>query len=334
MCTSVRVTAQDGTVVVGRTMEFPNALGTNITLLPRGFRGVGTGRDADGLTWTAQHGLVGMDAFDLPGTLTDGMNERGLYAGLLYMPGFCQYTPADDQDPGSLLSIVDVVAYVLGTSADVDEAVAAMDRAVVWPAVFGPFGFPPPAHLVLHDATGRSTVVEWRDGTMELHDNPIGVACNWPHLDWHLTNLRNYISLSAANPAPTTIDGVELSAMGQGPGMRGLPGDASSPSRFVRATALTATLRPVPTGEEMERTVLHVLNNFDIPQGFVRDGDDAANDDHTLWSSVANLGGRRYVIRSYDNPVPQVIDLGTADFAPGPPRTTPIPAGSFQPLVL
>jgi choloylglycine hydrolase len=334
MCTSFRVTAGDGTVVVGRTMEFPNAMGTNTTVLPVGFRGVGTGNGAEGLTWTATHGVVGMDAFGQPGALTDGMNQEGLYAALLYMPGFCQYTAAEGHDPATLLSVVDTVAYVLGVSATVEEAVEAIDRATVWPAVFGPFGFPPPAHLVLHDRSGRSAVIEWCEGTMLVFDNPIGVACNWPHLDWHLTNLRNYLNLSSANPSPITIDGVELSAMGQGPGMSGLPGDSSSPSRFVRATALTASLRVVPTGEEMELTALHVLNNFDIPLGFVREDDDPANDDHTLWSSVANLGGRRYIIRSYDNPAPQLIDLATVDFTPGPPRSVPIPTGSFRTLAL
>ncbi len=172
--------------------------------------------------------------------------------------------------------------------------------------MFGPFGFAPPAHLVVHDATGASAVVEWRDGRMEVVDNPIGVACNWPHLDWHLTNLRNYVNLSLTNPSPISIEGVELSAMGQGPGMFGLPGDSSSPARFVRAAAFTSALRPVATGAELETTALHILNNFDIPWGFVREDDDPKNDDHTLWSTIANLNDQRYVLRTYDNPVPQV----------------------------
>ena len=41
------------------------------------------------MKWTSAYGVVGMDAFGQPGTMTDAMNERGLYAGLLYMPGFC-----------------------------------------------------------------------------------------------------------------------------------------------------------------------------------------------------------------------------------------------------
>jgi choloylglycine hydrolase len=335
MCTSFRISAVDGTVVVGRTMEFPNDMGTRITVLPVAYEGVGIGvDDQPGHRWVAEHGVVGMNAFGHPGMLTDGMNQAGLYGGLLYMPGFCDYTPAEGADPASLLAIVDTVAFVLGTCATVEEARAAMAGVTVWPWVFGPFGFAPPAHLVLHDATGDSAVLEWRDGELLTFDNPIGVACNWPHLDWHLTNLRNYVNLSTRNPSPISIDGVELSIMGQGPGMLGLPGDASSPARFVRAAAMTSSLRPVATGAELERTALHILNCFDIPWGFIREGDDPKDDDHTLWSTIANLGDRRYVLRTYDNPVPQAIDLDGVDFSgPDPIEVTP-PSGGFARLDL
>lgn len=334
MCTSFRISAGDGTVVVGRTMEFPNAMGTRVTVLPRGYTGTGTGKDGPGKTWTSAHGVVGMDAFGQPGSLTDGMNEAGLYASLLYMPGFCDYTPAEGADQAGLMSVIEAVAYVLGVGADVAGAKEAMGEVTVWPYVFGPFGFAPPAHLVLHDATGASAVVEWRDGVIEVTDNPIGVACNWPHFDWHLTNLRNYVNLSVRNPAAITIAGVDLTGMGQGPGMLGLPGDSSSPARFVRAAAFAAALRPVGTGAELEKTALHILNNFDIPFGFIREDDDPANDDHTLWSTVSNLTDRRYVIRSYDNPVPQAVDLTTVDFTTPGAREVPLPEGTFATLAV
>ncbi len=339
MCTSFRIAATDGTVVVGRTMEFPTDMATRVTVLPVGFRatsvapgdGIEGDDDGQGLAWTARYGVVGMDVFGRPQSLTDGTNTQGLYAGLLYMPGFCDYTPADGQDPSVLMSIVDVVAYVLGTCATVSEARSTMAAATVWPWVFGPCGFAPPAHLILHDATGASAVVEWRDGEMVMFDNPIGVACNSPHLDWHLTNLRNYVGLSALNPSTVAVDDERLSTMGQGLGMFGLPGDASSPSRFVRATAYTASLRPVATGEQLERTALHVLDDFDIPQGFVRSGDDPSGDDHTLWSTVTNLSDRRYVLRTYDNPVPQAISLDDIDFTAGVVQA-PLPTGAFAPF--
>jgi hypothetical protein len=52
---------------------------------------------------------VGVDAFGQPGWLTDGMNERGVYAGLLYMPGFCDYPAADGRDPATCMSIVNAI---------------------------------------------------------------------------------------------------------------------------------------------------------------------------------------------------------------------------------
>ncbi len=335
MCTSFRVKATDGTVVAGRTMEFPNDMGTRITALPIGYQGTGIGvDDRPGKTWTAEYGFVGMDVFGHTDMFTDGMNQAGLYAGLLYMPGFCDYTPADGADPESLMSIVNVVAYLLGTCGTVAEATAAMGSTTVWPYVFGPFGFAPPAHIVLHDAGGASAVVEWVDGRMVVTDNPIGVACNWPHMDWHLTNLRNYVNLSVENPSPISIEGVELSMMGQGPGMLGLPGDSSSPARFVRAAAMTAALRPVATGAELELTALHILNNFDIPWGFIRADDKPEDDDHTLWSTIANLTDRRYVLRTYDNPVPQAIELSDVDFSGPDPIVVDPPKGGFAPLSL
>ena len=34
---------------------------------------------------------------------------------------------------------------------------------------------------------------------MNLHDAPLGVITNAPTYDWHMTNLRNYINLSAVH---------------------------------------------------------------------------------------------------------------------------------------
>ncbi len=334
MCTSFRLKAADSSVVVGRTMEFPTLMGAKITVLPRGFSGAGAAPTGTGRTWTSTYGIVGIDGFGHPGWLTDGMNEKGVYAGLLYMPGFCDYTPADGKDASTCMSIVDTVAYVLGTCASVAEVKAALSAATVWPWVVPGFGFAPPAHLIVHDATGASAVIEWRDGEMITFDNPIGVATNSPHLDWHLLNLRNYVTLSAQNPSPVTIEGVTLPPFGQGVGMSGLPADSSAPSRFVRAVAYVATLLPDTDAASLELSALHVLNNFDIPFGFVKAGDDPEQDDHTLWSTISNLADLRYVVRGYDDVAPRAIDLKSTDFTPGQPRQVPLPVGGFAQLVV
>jgi choloylglycine hydrolase len=195
-------------------------------------------------------------------------------------------------------------------------------------------GFAPPAHVVVHDASGASAVVEWIEGTMVVSDNPIGVATNAPHLDWHLTNLRNYVALRPTNPAPFTVHGVLIEPLGQGPGMSGLPADAGGPSRFVRAVAYVATLDPVADARAGEMAALHVTNNFDIPRGFVRDGAGGTTQDATLWTTIANLADRRYIVRGIDDPTPRAVDLTTTRFDGDTPRQVPIPTETFAELVL
>jgi choloylglycine hydrolase len=209
-----------------------------------------------------------------------------------------------------------------------------MSEVTVWAWTVKGFGEAPAAHLVLHDAGGKSAVIEWRDGNMVIFDNPIGVATNSPHLDWHLLNLRNYLTLQATNPDPVTIEGVQVPVFGQGSGMRGLPAEGSGPARFVRAVAYVATLRPVADAAELVMSALHVLNNFDIPLGLIRADERPEDDDHTLWSSVSNLTKRRYAIRAYDSPTPQVVDLGSTDFTPGERRQVPLSPGGFAALAL
>src|SRR3546814_2208036 len=77
MCTSCQLQAQDGSVCVARTMEFPDMLGARLTVVPRGITLKSASADGDGVTWTTTYGVVGMDATGDPQLLTDGMNERG-----------------------------------------------------------------------------------------------------------------------------------------------------------------------------------------------------------------------------------------------------------------
>jgi choloylglycine hydrolase len=111
--------------------------------------------------------------------------------------------------------------------------------------------------------------------------------------------------------------------------MTGLPADAGSPSRFVRATAYVASHVECPTAADAETAALHVINNFDIPEGFVRDGEGGSMMDRTLWTTITNLTDRRYIVRGVDDPNPMAIDLTATSFDGAEPRQTPIPTGTF-----
>ena len=101
----------------------------------------------------------------------DGVNDQGLYAGLLYLPSFADYEDPSDVPDDRLLAPIDVAAYLLATCRTVSEAVAAVESMVVWGAPVPVIGVPP-LHLVLHDRRGASGVIEWVGGKRRVHDNP------------------------------------------------------------------------------------------------------------------------------------------------------------------
>jgi hypothetical protein len=56
---------------------------------------------------------------------------------------------------------------------------------------------------------------------------------NSPPYDWHLTNLRTFLTLDPKDVAASQRDGYTLRQLGTGDGMTGLPGDFKSAARFV-----------------------------------------------------------------------------------------------------
>ena len=120
---------------------------------------------------------------------------------------------------------------------------------------------------IVHDASGKSLVIEYVGGKLNLYDDPLGVITNSPGFDWHMTNLRNYVNFSLDNHPPIQLGSVKLAPFGQGSGMLGMPGDFTPPSRFVRAVAFSQSVLEPKTGDEAVLTAFHILNNFDIPRG-------------------------------------------------------------------
>lgn len=332
MCTSMRLVAQDGSPVVGRTMEFPSLMDAHLSVIPRGLALASASPEGVGAQWTAAYGMVGIDAFPslMAGgnyAYTDGLNEQGMYGGLLYHPGFCAYPNTKGVEPSALLTPVHVIAYVLTTCATVDEAKSALERVTVWD-----WKPPVPVTLATHfrfdDANGKGIVVEWESGSLRIFDNPIGVMTNAPSFDWHLTNLRNYMNLRPLQPTAPTINGVALDPIGIGAGMLGLPGDSTPPSRFVRATAMVASAKPTANAAEAEQMMLHLINNFDLPDGLAQTADNPPSADVTYWTTISNLHDRVFSVRTIADHTFRAIDLRDVDFTGTEIRSFELPGAS------
>ncbi len=287
-CTGIMLTGLDGSIIRARTAEWgPFDLQTKINIVPRNFEySAGEMPDGqDGATWTGRFGVVGISMLD-HGAPADGINEAGLTAGLFYLPGYTEYQEylpdsADNSIPGDLLA-----GYVLSKFETVDEAVAGLENIRVVGVVDDTLGFPFPLHMLIADRFGGRVVVEYIDGELTVFDAPLGVITNSPNYDWHMTNLNNYVNLSALGLPEVEANGVTFAPLGAGSGMIGLPGDFTPPSRFVRAVAFSQTARETEGGYDTVREAFRILDNFNIPADAAEGAQDDVQLDDQIYSAT------------------------------------------------
>jgi choloylglycine hydrolase len=312
-CTGIRLTAEDGTVVYARTLEFNIDLDSNVIIVPRGYARSGTTPDGEnGLKWSSRYASIGANGVGLP-FLFDGLNEKGLAAGTFYFPDTAGYMRYKVADASRTIAPWEVGSWILENFATVEEVKQNIGNIVVASVVFKQWGIVPPAHYVVHDASGKSIVIEYVEGKLHVYDNVIGVMTNSPAFDWHMSNLRNYLNFSLINAPPVEVGGVKLTGFGQGTGMLRMPGDFTPPSRFVRAVAYSTGVLPSKTGEEAVLQAFHILNNFDIPKGSSREEPRTADGnimaDYIIWTSASDLKARRFYFRTYENSQIRSVDL-------------------------
>ena len=316
-CTGILLKNTDGTVVHGRTVEFGLPLEMDIVFVPRGYDFVGQTPLGPGKTWTSKYAATGGILF---GNLAimDGLNEKGLAVGAFFFPTSAEYTGTTPDNQSKSMSAADFSNWILTQFGSVDEVRKAIEsgEAIVAPTLLP--GWPPqpqPFHWIVYDKNGKSLVIEPIKGALVLNDNPLGVFTNSPSFDWHMTNLRNYISLSPRDVPAVTLDAKTFAPFGMGAGLHGLPGDFTPPSRFVRATVFSATAVPEATPAEGILKGFHILNNFDIPVGAARENADGKSyDDMTMLTSMRDPQNLRFYYKTYDDQTIRMVDLTKFDF--------------------
>lgn len=318
-CTGITLTATDGAVIYGRTMEWGTFdLNSRVVIVPRGH--VFTAHTPDekpGMAWNAKYGVVGMDAVGKD-IIVDGMNEKGLTVGLFYHPGFAEYQKYDPAKAGESMAPTDVGQYLLTTCATVEEARAAIAKARVVAVVEPALGFAPPVHFLVTEPSGKAIVIEFLKGELNVFDAPLGVITNAPSYDWHETNLRNYINLSPVALPSKRMEDLDFAPLGGGSGMIGLPGDFTPPSRFVRAVAFSKTARPTKTGDETIYELFRILDNFNVPLGAAEGSGESkmlGMRSATIWTSGYDTRNRIVYYHTQNNRRVRKVDLNNIDFA-------------------
>ena len=156
-CTRVVYQGPNDDIITARSMDWKVDIGTNLWMFPRGMHRTGEA-GPHSLQWTSKYGSVIASGYDI--STTDGMNEKGLVANLLWLVE-SEYPKFDQSKPGLALSLW--AQYMLDNFATVQEAVDAMADepfTVVTANVPGEERLAN-LHLSLSDSTGDSAIVEY-----------------------------------------------------------------------------------------------------------------------------------------------------------------------------
>lgn len=116
-CTNFVITAKDGSIINARSMEFAVDLKSNLrsSVRDRVFKTT-IADGATSLSWSAKYGYLYLDGMDVDMT-TDGMNEKGLSFGALYLPGIAQYQVAAPSQNAKALPYYNIGDWILSNFA-------------------------------------------------------------------------------------------------------------------------------------------------------------------------------------------------------------------------
>ena len=121
-CTGIALTATDGSRVVARTVEWAaSPMQCGYVVVPRGYQQQSlTPEGQDGLSFTSKYGYVGIWT-EYEAIVVEGMNEKGLSAGLFFFPNYGKYPDFDSLKKSSTLSDMQLVSWVLSQFSTIDE---------------------------------------------------------------------------------------------------------------------------------------------------------------------------------------------------------------------
>lgn len=238
---------------------------------------------------------------------TSGYGERVVVTPTGYVPR---------SPPGPVAGATNVAAYefplwVASQFASVAEVEAALADVAV---VDRPINETYPSsllHWIVGDAE-RAIVVEHTADGMHVFDDDVDVLANQPGFGWHHENLRNYLNVSPVFPEEAVLGRAHLTPFGSGSHMRGVPGDYSSPSRFVRAAYVHAHYPPKRTEEENVSRAFHTLQQVAMVDGAAAMG--SGEFEKTIYTGLFSSRTTTYSWNTYDDPAIRSVRL--ADHAP------------------
>ena len=293
MCTRVVYSGTNGMVATGRSMDWKTDMHSNLWVFPRGMERNGeTGENS--LKWVSKYGSVVTSAFEIAST--DGMNEKGLVANLLWLPE-AQYPARDKNKPG--LAITIWVQYMLDNFATVEEAVSFIneDTFQVVSDKMPDGSRLATLHLSISDATGDCAIFEYIGGKLTVyHSKEYKVMTNSPTYNKQLALCEYWKSIG---------------------GLSFLPGTNRASDRFARASFYIDAVLKTDDEKIAIACVFSVIRNASVPYGISTP--ESPEISTTQWRTVSESKNLIYFFESSLTPNTFWVRLRDMDLSEGAP---------------
>lgn len=299
MCTAATYRTKDH--YFGRNFDYDISYQEKVAITPRNyplhFRKV---RSLD--SHYAMIGIASM-AGDDP-LYYDATNEKGLSMAGLNFPGNADYKP-EMQDRDNVAHF-EIIPWILGQCSSIREAREFLERMNLVDIRFSEEMPMATLHWIISDRNGSITVEAVKEG-LKVYENPVGVLTNNPPFDYQMFNLNNFMGLSKEEPTNRFSDGLELSVYSRGMGAMGLPGDLSSPSRFVKTVFTKMNSVSGDSESESISQFFHILGAAEQQRGCVHMGE--GRYEITIYTSCCNTDKGIYYYTTYENSQITAVDM-------------------------
>lgn len=300
MCTSIALKTND--FYFGRNLDLEYQFGERVVITPRNypfaFRRAGEMKN--------HYALIGMATVAAGYPLyAEAANEKGLCIAGLNFPGNAYYPEEEDKDKENI-SPFELIPWLLGQCASVKEARVLLERTQLVRINFSEGMKLSPLHWHIADREESIVLESMKDG-VHIHDNPVGVMTNNPPFDFHMTNLNQYLNLTAGYPENRFSGEADLAPFGVGMGSIGLPGDFSPASRFVKTVFLKLNSISDDSEASSVSRFFHLLDAVAMPDGIVQTKDGPY--EFTSYSCCINADRGIFYYKTYTNNQLTAVDM-------------------------
>lgn len=303
MCTAITFKGND--FYFGRNLDWENDCGGKIVVCPRKYPFV----FRNGKQMKEHYAIIGVAALAAGYPLYfDAVNECGVGIAGLNFPHYAKYQPYDKRKEN--IAPFELIPWLLGQCSNTAQLRTALEALEIWDIPFSDSIPTSPLHWLIADRDGCMTLEATKSG-LHIYENPFGVLTNSPPFPYHSAYINHFLTLTGKTPVNTFAPQLDLEPFSFGMGAIGLPGDLSSPSRFVRANFTKWNSPPTSGDTEALIQCFHILSSVEQQKGVTQFP--SGGYEYTVYSSCCNASKGIYYYTTYGSYCIHGVDMHKCD---------------------